>query len=275
MNKEEEYTSESENDEDYCIDGENVDSGSDDDSGNNDAESENYDSDDKPSKSTKNQKKHISSNVYESESAIPRKTRQGDRNKNDRINMEKDELESDEETDKSRSNALWADFLSDVGTEKQIQHKTKSVETPVEPTDDTKISSKKLTPAINHREDTSKCLNTIFDVEKSKDSTNAKENQQQPAATSSKCFPRVSKRPQIGSGVGSFLNQLGKKKKLSVLEKSQMDWKTFKTDEGINEQLSTHNKGKDGYLERQDFLQRTDLRQFEIEKNLRQTRRQN
>ncbi|EDW31289.1 GL11059 [Drosophila persimilis] len=275
MNKEEEYTSESENDEDYCIDGENVDSGSDDDSINNDADSENYDSDDKPSKSTKNQKKHISSNVYESESSIPRKTRQADRNKNDRINMEKDELESDEETDKSRSNALWADFLSDVGTEKQIQHKTKSVETPVEPTDDTKIASKKLTPAIIPREDTSKCLNTIFDVEKSKDSTNAKENQQQPVATSSKCFSRVSKRPQIGSGVGSFLNQLGKKKKLSVLEKSQMDWKTFKTDEGINEQLSTHNKGKDGYLERQDFLQRTDLRQFEIEKNLRQTRRQN
>lgn len=29
------------------------------------------------------------------------------------------------------------------------------------------------------------------------------------------------------------------------------------------------------YLERQDFLQRTDLRQFEIEKNMRQTRRQN
>lgn len=27
------------------------------------------------------------------------------------------------------------------------------------------------------------------------------------------------------------------------------------------------------YLERQDFLQRTDLRQFEIEKNLRQTTR--
>lgn len=29
------------------------------------------------------------------------------------------------------------------------------------------------------------------------------------------------------------------------------------------------------YLERQDFLQRTDVRQFEIEKNLRQARRQN
>ncbi|XP_022218486.1 craniofacial development protein 1 [Drosophila obscura] len=275
MNKEEVNTSESENDEDYCIEGENIDSGSDDDSGNNDSESPDYDSDDKPSKSTKNKKKHISSNVYESESSVPRKTRQADRNKNDRINMEKEELESDEETDKSRSNALWAEFLSDVGSEKQIQHKPKSVATPGEPTDDTNIASNKLTPAVKRREGDSECLSAILHVEESTGSTNAKENHQQPTATSSKYFSRESKRPLNGGGVGSLLNQLGKKKKLSVLEKSQMDWKIFKTNEGINEELRTHNKGKDGYLERQDFLQRTDLRQFEIEKNLRQTRRQN
>lgn len=75
------------------------------------------------------------------------------------------------------------------------------------------------------------------------------------------------------TGLGSLLNQLGKKKKISVLEKSQMDWKSFKQDEGIDEQLQTFNKGKDGYLERQDFLQRTDVRQFEIEKSLRQSTR--
>lgn len=48
------------------------------------------------------------------------------------------------------------------------------------------------------------------------------------------------------TGVGSLLNQLGKKMKISVLEKSQMDWKSFKQDEGIDEQLQTFNKGKDG-----------------------------
>ncbi|BFG03122.1 craniofacial development protein 1 [Drosophila madeirensis] len=262
MNKGEENASESENDEDFCIEGENIESGSDDESGNNDSESEDFDSDDNSSESTRNKKKRtISSNVLESESSIPRKTRQANRIKNGIQNMEKDELESDEETDKSRSNALWAEFLSDVGSENEIQHKPKSVEKLVEPTDDTNIASKEKIPAIHKPQ--------------SKNSTNAKEYHEQPTATHSICSPRESKRSLKGDGVGSLLNQLCKKKKLSVLEKSQMDWKTFKTDEGINEELRTHNKGKDGYLERQDFLQRTDLRQFEIEKNLRLTRRQN
>lgn len=74
-------------------------------------------------------------------------------------------------------------------------------------------------------------------------------------------------------GLTSVLGQLGKKNKLSVLEKSKLDWDNFKQKEGIAEQLQTHNKGKDGYLEKQDFLQRADLRQFEIEKAMRSSRR--
>ena len=41
----------------------------------------------------------------------------------------------------------------------------------------------------------------------------------------------------------------------------------------LQEELSTHNKGRDGYLNKVDFLQRTDLRQFEKEKNMRTTQR--
>lgn len=76
-----------------------------------------------------------------------------------------------------------------------------------------------------------------------------------------------------GSGLSSILGQIGKKNKLSILEKSKLDWGGFKQTEGIDEELQTFNKGRDGYLERQDFLQRTDVRQFEIEKSLRAANR--
>lgn len=80
------------------------------------------------------------------------------------------------------------------------------------------------------------------------------------------------KRAGLG-GISSVLGQLGKKAKISTLEKSKLDWDSYKKEENLEEEISTHNKGKDGYLERQDFLQRADLRQFEIEKQLRNANR--
>lgn len=57
-------------------------------------------------------------------------------------------------------------------------------------------------------------------------------------------FPSALKRP--GGGLGNILGQLGKKNKLSVLEQSKKDWSSFKDEEGINEELNTFNKGKNG-----------------------------
>ncbi|GJQ76960.1 putative craniofacial development protein [Trypoxylus dichotomus] len=76
-----------------------------------------------------------------------------------------------------------------------------------------------------------------------------------------------------GSGLGSLLNQIGKKKKINTLEKSKLDWEKFKKEENLEDEITTFNKGKDGYLDRQDFLQRTDLRRFEIERDVRNTER--
>lgn len=69
-------------------------------------------------------------------------------------------------------------------------------------------------------------------------------------------------------GLSSVLGQIGKKAKLSTLEKSKLDWDVFKEQEGIQEELQNFNK--DGYLEKQAFLKRTDERQFEMERDLRQ-----
>ncbi|KAH8394613.1 hypothetical protein KR222_000057, partial [Zaprionus bogoriensis] len=219
-----------------------------------------------------------------------RSTRQTELKQDARGTVEKDELESDEEADKSRSDALWADFLGDVGGAAESKPAAKPKEKPATPAK--KVESEKRSTAPAPKPAAAEVLDEQVTVLKSSSSgsssssasssssssSSAKENQEKPATT-----PRgfaAGKRPAngaggAGAGLGSLLNQLGKKKKMSVLEKSQLDWKSFKSEEGIDEELRTHNKGKDGYLERQDFLQRTDLRQFEIEKGMRQTRRQN
>lgn len=103
-------------------------------------------------------------------------------------------------------------------------------------------------------------------------STAADANATQATKRSSGFRPGVGGRTS-GGGLSSVLGHIGKKNKLSVLEKTHLDWSGFKEKEGIDEELQTHNKGRDGFLERQDFLERTDLRRFEIEKNMRQTTR--
>lgn len=49
-------------------------------------------------------------------------------------------------------------------------------------------------------------------------------------------------------GLANILSQIGKKSKLTVLEKSKQDWDCYKKEEGIVEELITHNKGKDGFV---------------------------
>ncbi|XP_064393655.1 craniofacial development protein 1-like [Halichondria panicea] len=70
-----------------------------------------------------------------------------------------------------------------------------------------------------------------------------------------------------GSGLGSVLDSIGKKQKMSTLEKSHLDWQQFKTSEGLEDELA--HGTKDGYLAKQEFLQRADLRQFELEREQR------
>ncbi|XP_054154260.1 craniofacial development protein 1-like [Oppia nitens] len=74
------------------------------------------------------------------------------------------------------------------------------------------------------------------------------------------------------AGLGSLVDQL-KKSKMSVLQKTFHDWDSFKKNEGIEEELKKHNKSKDTFVDRQAFLQRSDLRQFEIEKQIREKQR--
>lgn len=167
----------------------------------------------------------------------------------------------DEEAEKKRADALWADFLGDEAPvekekprkemSKVTETRTRKIESPAKPQEEIKE------PVV---------IKEIFEfageqvvVEKEvKVAAAAPES----SASSKRGFPVAR-----SGGLGSVLGALNKKNKISTLEKSKLDWDRFKKDEGIADDLKNYNR--DGYLERQDFLERTDLRQFEIEKSIK------
>jgi len=92
--------------------------------------------------------------------------------------------------------------------------------------------------------------------------------------------PQTSTASQGGSsakgGLANIMSKIsggGPKKKMSVLDKTALDWKNFKDKEGISEELATFNKGKGGFLEKQKFLQQADYKQYETERNMRMGKR--
>ncbi|WKX91373.1 hypothetical protein Q1695_009876 [Nippostrongylus brasiliensis] len=82
-----------------------------------------------------------------------------------------------------------------------------------------------------------------------------------------------SKRPQKRLGLGGALTLLAKKSKMSVLDKSNLDWTSYKAENNLQEELETFNRGKNGYLDKMEFLSRTDYNEFEKEKALRNAAR--
>jgi len=73
------------------------------------------------------------------------------------------------------------------------------------------------------------------------------------------------------SALDMLINGIEKKKKISAVEKSSYDWDKFKEKEGIADELKEFTK--DGYVEKQAFLHRVDLRKFEQEKERRERER--
>lgn len=289
MNKQEEidYASDSdESDEDFCPDkANNSDVASEEESDDPISDQEDVPASKKSKSKTKKNgrgKTKLQSKKSEKESIICEDKEErvvSTRNRADtstKTSIEKNELESDDE-DSKRKEALWADFLSDIPSTTPSRTKKPAVDDSKKESPRPVEEKKKDTPAAS-KEPEKVVIKEIFDfageevlVEKTVtvDSLKTNGSKKTPALPNG---PRGSvKRP--AGGLSSILGQLDKKKKISVLEKSKIDWDSFKSSEGIDEDLQTFNKGKDGYLQKQDFLERTDLRQFEIEKSLRAARR--
>jgi hypothetical protein len=77
-------------------------------------------------------------------------------------------------------------------------------------------------------------------------------------------------RGSASSAVDAILEQIKKKPKLSVLDKSKKDWGEFKDEnKGLEDELDAYKKSSNQYLDRVSFLQRTDYREFERERDAR------
>ncbi|KAF2892918.1 hypothetical protein ILUMI_13254 [Ignelater luminosus] len=181
-----------------------------------------------------------------------------------------------EEKQKEATSSLWADFIKDTGfktraerlqTSKTSDEETNSVDNVKQK--ETKVDKVEPQKKIKVTE-VYKFAGEEFKVEKeiSADSSDARL-----ATSTSKA--NSSRKSAVGGRLNSILGSLGKKQKINTLEKSKLDWEQFKKDEDIQDELQAYSKSKDGYLEKQDFLERADLRRFEIEKGIRNTLRNN
>eukprot|EP00752_Nemacystus_decipiens_P004172 g3815.t1 len=74
-------------------------------------------------------------------------------------------------------------------------------------------------------------------------------------------------------GLDNVLAAIDGPKSISTVTKSSMDWDTYKAAEGIEGEMEQATKDGKGYLNKQEFLQRCDVRKFETELEARQAKR--
>ncbi|NP_001161507.1 BCNT-like protein [Saccoglossus kowalevskii] len=218
--------------------------------------------------------------------------------------MKKELEKKKEEEEKKRVDSLWSSFLQDVTPPVKAKPKTSAITSSVKQdsggssseSEKKKIESKvekvKVTKVFDFAGEEVKVTEEVDANSKEakeflKKQEESKVTVKTPAAqsssgvsataqSSSNILSRVGitgpakpgvKRP--GTGLSSVLGKIGKKQKIGTLEKSRLDWNSFKSEEGIDEELSQFNKGKQGYLEKQAFLERTEHRQYEKERDVR------
>ncbi|RWS11345.1 craniofacial development protein 1-like protein [Dinothrombium tinctorium] len=174
-----------------------------------------------------------------------------------------------EEEMKKKTDDLWADFCKDIKTVKKQSD-----------VDSTKSSAQ--TSQTNSVKETVRVYQFAGEEVKVKEKLDSSSNEIEAKdikATVSKADKNVNETevkttiPPVkrsSGGLSNVLSAIGKKSKLSTLSKTKIDWQQFKEKEGIEEELEQHNRSKDGFLDKQAFLQRADLRQFEIEKSIRE-----
>ena len=71
-------------------------------------------------------------------------------------------------------------------------------------------------------------------------------------------------------GLDAVLESLAQAKKVTVLDKSRLDWKDFKkADDTVEEELEAHKRSGTTYLEKQAFLGRAEVAEYEKERDQR------
>lgn len=140
---------------------------------------------------------------------------------------------------------LWADFMKDTGFVSKNSSKQMSNSPTKKPS---KICNNKATSSIKPTQkhiDKVK-IKQVFEFA-GEEVVVEKEVPPEDAALLSNDSNGVKlNRAKRSAGIGNVLSQLTKKSKITTLEKTKLDWDRFKKDENIEEELSIHNKGKDG-----------------------------
>ncbi|OON18679.1 bucentaur or craniofacial development [Opisthorchis viverrini] len=104
----------------------------------------------------------------------------------------------------------------------------------------------------------------VHDGDNVSDSHSAKK----PLSVNSPVKPTTIKSNGLATALNNLKSLTGNKlPKLSTLEKSRMDWQNFIRKENIEDDLKAHNKGKQGYLERRAFINRTEEREYALLKS--------
>ncbi|CAH0546959.1 unnamed protein product [Brassicogethes aeneus] len=175
-----------------------------------------------------------------------------------------------EDVKKKVEDDIWADFMKDTGFQSRDSRLSGTSQPTKLEVPSCKPEMKQTETKKSHPETVK--ITQIFEfageevkVEKHVPVDSAEARLCQPSNSNSQKTPVRSSL----SGISSVLSQLGKKAKISTLEKTKLDWDSYKKQENIEEELQNYNKGKDGYLDRQDFLERADHRRFEIEREIR------
>ena len=76
----------------------------------------------------------------------------------------------------------------------------------------------------------------------------------------------------MASSLDKALSALQGAKRISTVAKSAADWDTYKDHTGaLKDELEQ--AAKSGYISKQEFLERCDVRQFETERGMRQSKR--
>lgn len=160
---------------------------------------------------------------------------------------EQEPVEETEEEKKKRADSLWASFMKDTGFKSRGSSKTSEV-SPLNSKDNTKSIESVNT---NNKPQEKVKIKEVFEfageeviVEKEVPADSVEARLQKPS--SSETSKDVKGKSRSSGGLKSILNQLGKKTKISTLEKSKIDWDRYKKEEQIEDELAAHNKGKDG-----------------------------
>lgn len=197
--------------------------------------------------------------------------------------------EDDDVKQKKKSDDLWASFLSDVGSRPKVSMDAsdstpKSDTKPSEVTAPAKTETKPTEPAkvtitkvfdfageeVRVNKEVAADSREARSFLKSQSAADKSEDAEEQSSSFDQSFASASSGAKRSAGLSGILGRIGgKKQKMSTLEKSKMDWDAFKSEEGIGEELAIHNRGREGYVERKNFLERVDHRQFEIEKTVR------